>query len=145
MPAHSVFTFDVSWVTLGTSILWISSSAKSNTWSILPSTLSFRFLWLWLNAQHRYTYIINSRHNYMQDTCKVHTKSLKGSNIQVYLNLVIFYVFKTGFNQVVLIITILFLSCIFLEKLLKKKKFLLKIILLTKHQSRFHVKNSFWY
>ena len=79
----------------------------------------------------------------MQDTCKVHTKSLKGSNIQGYLNLVIFYVFKTGFNQVVLIITILFLSSIFLEKLLKKKKFLLKIILLTKHQSRFHVKNSF--
>lgn len=62
----------------------------------------------------------------MQDTCKVHTKSLKGSNIQGYLNLVIFYVFKTGFNQVVLIITILFLSSIFLEKLLKKKKILIE-------------------
>ena len=48
--AHSVFTFDVCWAGLGTFILENSSSASNNTWSRLPSRLSFCFLWLWLNA-----------------------------------------------------------------------------------------------
>ena len=39
-PAHSVFTFDVYWGSLGTSIFGNSSSAANNTWSRLPSRLS---------------------------------------------------------------------------------------------------------
>ena len=43
--AHSMFTFDVCWGSLGTSIFGNSSSAANNTRSRLPSRLSFRFLW----------------------------------------------------------------------------------------------------
>ena len=39
-PAHSMFTFDVCWGSLGTSIFGNSSSAANNTWSKLPSRLS---------------------------------------------------------------------------------------------------------
>ena len=46
-PAHSMFTSDVCWGSLGTSIFGNSSSAANNTWSRLPSRLFFRFLWLW--------------------------------------------------------------------------------------------------
>ena len=46
-PAHSMFTFDVCWGSLGTSIFGNSSSAANNTRSRLPSRLSFCFLWLW--------------------------------------------------------------------------------------------------
>ena len=49
-PAHSMFTSDVCWGSLGTSIFGNSSSAASNTRSRLPSRLSFRFLWLCSNA-----------------------------------------------------------------------------------------------
>ena len=49
-PAHSMFTSDVCWGSLGTSIFGNSSSAASNTRSRLPSGLSFRFLWLWLST-----------------------------------------------------------------------------------------------
>ena len=49
-PAHSMFTSDVCWGSLGTSIFGNSSSAASNTRSRLPSRLSFRFLWLWLKT-----------------------------------------------------------------------------------------------
>ena len=45
-PAHSMFTSDVCWGGLGTSIFGNSSSAASNTRSRLPFRLSFRFLWL---------------------------------------------------------------------------------------------------
>ena len=41
-PADSVFTFDVCWSSLGTSIFGNSSSATNNTWCRLPSRLSFR-------------------------------------------------------------------------------------------------------
>ena len=50
-PADSMFTSDVYWDSLGTSILGNSSSAGSNTRSRLPSRLSFRFLWLCLSIQ----------------------------------------------------------------------------------------------
>ena len=40
----SMFTFDVCWH------IGNSSSAANNTWSRLPSRLSFRFLWLWPNG-----------------------------------------------------------------------------------------------
>ena len=43
---HSVFTFDVCWGSLGTSIWGHSSSIANNTQSRLPSRLSFRFFWL---------------------------------------------------------------------------------------------------
>ena len=46
-PAHSMFTSDVCWGSLGTSIFGNSSSAASNTRSRLHSRLSFRFLRLW--------------------------------------------------------------------------------------------------
>ena len=46
-PTHSMFTFDVCWGTLGTSIFGNSSSSANNTRSRLPSRLSFSFLWLW--------------------------------------------------------------------------------------------------
>ena len=46
--AHSMFTSDVCWGSLGTSIFGNSSSAASNTRSRLPSWLSFGFLWLCL-------------------------------------------------------------------------------------------------
>ena len=42
-----MFTFDVCWGSLGTSIFGNSNSAANNTWFRLPSRLSFRFLWLW--------------------------------------------------------------------------------------------------
>ena len=48
-PAHLMFTSDVCWGSLGTSIFGNSSSAASNTRSRLPSRLSFRFLWQWIN------------------------------------------------------------------------------------------------
>ena len=50
-PAHSVFTSDVCWDSLGTSIFGNSSSAACNTRSRLPSRLSFLFLWLWPNKE----------------------------------------------------------------------------------------------
>ena len=50
-PAHSMFTFDVCWGSLGTSIFGNSSLAANNTQSRLPSRISFRFLWLWVIAQ----------------------------------------------------------------------------------------------
>ena len=53
-PAHSMFTFDVCWGSLGTSIFGNSSSASSNTRSRLPSRLSFRFLWLWSDLLRGY-------------------------------------------------------------------------------------------
>ena len=49
-PAHSMFTFDVCWGSLGTSIFGNSSSAANITRSKLPSRLSFRFFWLWLKS-----------------------------------------------------------------------------------------------
>ena len=49
MKAHSMFTFDVCWGSLGTSIFGNSSPVANNTRSRLPSRLSFRFLWLWFN------------------------------------------------------------------------------------------------
>ena len=54
-PAHSMFTFDVCWGSLGTSIFGNSSSAANNTQSRLPSRLSFRFLWLCVN---KFSYIL---------------------------------------------------------------------------------------
>ena len=42
-----MLTFDVSWGSMGTSILGNAGSAASNTRTRLPSILSFRFLWLW--------------------------------------------------------------------------------------------------
>ena len=42
-PAHSLFTFDVYWGGLGTSIFGNSSSAANNTRSRLASRLSFGF------------------------------------------------------------------------------------------------------
>ena len=41
---YSMFTFNVCWGSLGTSIFGNSSSAANNTRSKLPSRLSFRFL-----------------------------------------------------------------------------------------------------
>ena len=52
-PAHSMFTFDVCWGNLGTSIFGNSSSAASNTGSRLPSRLYFHFLWLWSQTCYR--------------------------------------------------------------------------------------------
>ena len=43
-PAHSMFTYDVFWASLGTSIFMKSNLAAINTRSRLPSRLSFRFL-----------------------------------------------------------------------------------------------------
>ena len=48
-PAHSMFTFDVCWGSLGTSIFGNSSLATNNTRSTLLSRLSFRPLWLWFD------------------------------------------------------------------------------------------------
>ena len=45
----SMFTFDEFWGCLGTSIFRNSSSAANNTRSKIPSWLSYRSLWLWLN------------------------------------------------------------------------------------------------
>ena len=42
--AHSMFTFDEFWGSLGTSIFEKSRSAANNTRSRLPFRLSFRFL-----------------------------------------------------------------------------------------------------
>ena len=50
-PANLIFTSDVCWGSLGTSIFANSSSAASNTQSRPPSRLSFRFLWLWNHQQ----------------------------------------------------------------------------------------------
>ena len=50
-PTHSMFTSDVCWDSLGTSIFRNSSSAAGNTRSRLPSRLSFLFLWLWPNKE----------------------------------------------------------------------------------------------
>ena len=47
--AHSMFTSDVCWDSLGTSIFENSSLVTSNTRSRLPSRLSFRFLCLCLD------------------------------------------------------------------------------------------------
>ena len=44
---YSVFIFDEFWGSLGTSIFGNSSSTVNNTWSRLPSRLSFCFFWLW--------------------------------------------------------------------------------------------------
>ena len=46
---HSVFTSDVCWSSLGTSIFEKSGSAVNNTRSRPPPKLSFRILWLWIN------------------------------------------------------------------------------------------------
>ena len=46
-PAHSLFTFDVFWGSLGTSIFGNSISAANNTRSRVLSRPSFCFLWLW--------------------------------------------------------------------------------------------------
>ena len=46
-PVHSIFTFDVFWVSLSPIIIGNSSSAANNTRTRLPSRLFFRFLWLW--------------------------------------------------------------------------------------------------
>ena len=48
-PAHPMFPFDELWGSLGTRIFRNSSSATDNTPLRLPSTLSFRFLWLCLH------------------------------------------------------------------------------------------------
>ena len=48
-PAHSLFTFDELWGSLGTSIFRNSSSVADNTPLRLPSTPSFRFLRLCLH------------------------------------------------------------------------------------------------
>ena len=45
-PVHSLFTSDVCWDSLGTSIFGNSGSVASNTRSRLSSRLSFCFLWL---------------------------------------------------------------------------------------------------
>ena len=57
--AHSMFTSNVCWGSLGTSIFVNSSSAESNTRSRLRSRLSFRFLWLWYHLHIFFIYIIN--------------------------------------------------------------------------------------
>ena len=66
-PARSMFTFDVCWGSLGTSIFENLSSAANNTRSRLPSRLSFSFSRLWLN-------ILLSRHYTMPliELAKVH-------------------------------------------------------------------------
>ena len=46
-----MFTSDVCWGSLSTSIFGNLSSAANNTRSRLPSKLSFRFLWLWSNQR----------------------------------------------------------------------------------------------
>ena len=46
VPAHPMFTSDICWGSLGTSVFGNSSSVAINTQSRLPSRLSFRFLWL---------------------------------------------------------------------------------------------------
>ena len=51
LPERSMFTFDVSWGSLGTSIFGNLSSAANNTGSRLSFRLSFRFLWLWLEQR----------------------------------------------------------------------------------------------
>ena len=48
-PPHWLFTVDVLWGSLSTSIFENSSSAASNTRSRLPFRLSFRFSWLCSN------------------------------------------------------------------------------------------------
>ena len=50
-PAHSMFTFDVFWGSLGTSTFGNSSSATNNTRSRLPFSLFYPFLWQWLNKE----------------------------------------------------------------------------------------------
>ena len=52
-PAYSVFTSDVCWGSLGNTIFWNSSSAANNVRSRLASTLSFRFLWLYVRFGNR--------------------------------------------------------------------------------------------
>ena len=51
--AHSMFSFDVFWDSLGTSIFGNSSSVTNNSRSRLPTRLSFRFLWLWFDKKYR--------------------------------------------------------------------------------------------
>ena len=62
-PAHSVFTFDASWGSMGTIIFGNASSAASNTQSRLPSRLSFRFLWLWPHPSCFLTSIKSKTHH----------------------------------------------------------------------------------
>ena len=63
-PAHSMFTFDVCWDSLGTSIFGNSSSATNNIRSRLPSRLSFRFLWLWFVIVDFVVHVIFYWYNY---------------------------------------------------------------------------------
>ena len=60
----SMFTFDVCWGSLGTSIFGNSSSAANNTGTRVPSRLSFRFLWLCWNWQKHFVVVWN--------TCFIH-------------------------------------------------------------------------
>ena len=65
-PVHSMFTFDVCWGSLSTSIFRNSSSAASSTRSRLRSRLSFRFLWLCTYEElrtilHEIEIILNNR------------------------------------------------------------------------------------
>ena len=69
-PAHSMFTSDVCWGSLGTSIFGNSSSAASNTRSRLPSRLSFRFLWLWFEKYfQRKSAVKNQLFFFKKKTC----------------------------------------------------------------------------
>ena len=61
-PAHSMFTSDVCWGSLGTSIFGNSSSVANHTRSRLPSRLSFRFLWLCCYRVFSYTAAQNNCH-----------------------------------------------------------------------------------
>ena len=61
-PSHLMFTSDVCWGSLGTSIFGKSSSVASNTRSRLPSRLSFRFIWLWFFRNPTRGKTINKNH-----------------------------------------------------------------------------------
>ena len=88
-PAHSVFTFDVCWGSLGTSIFWNSSSAASNTRSRLPSRLSFRFLWLWFEENIFIMCVLSQYTKYKINFQNMYTLIIKKSSLHT-LSLLVF-------------------------------------------------------
>ena len=83
--AHSIFTFEVCWSSLGTSILGNSSSAASNTRSRLPSRLSFRFIWLWLLLDYCINWSKTEYYTKEVELSKTQKHMLSNSNLQILI------------------------------------------------------------
>ena len=107
-PAHSMFTVDVCWGSLGTNIFPNSSSAESNTRSRLPSRLSFRF-------SHDYDIYIyhHFQYNHFTNQSGTHTRTLKNKTM------ILWTTEKTGISNFVKIKTGMYNIHSVLSKLLE--------------------------